>query len=167
MGSFTGTVPSFVPGKVRASNLQTLADLATALSAPWTSAVPTWTASAGSVAIGNGSLAGRYRKVGKTVDWQWILTAGTTTTYGTAGSFWSVGIPGGGTAAGFFHGSGWFIDSSTGNSYVLTWRLDSGASSMRLWRTASGVTPSELLNNSPVTIATGDSITCNGTVEIA
>src|SRR5688572_26599360 len=65
----------------------------------WTAYTPTWTASAGAVAIGNGSLTGRYRQFGKTVRFSLQWVAGSTTTYGTAGAYWIFGLPAVGNVA--------------------------------------------------------------------
>lgn len=57
----------------------------------WTSYTPAWTG--GSPAIGNGTLAGRYRRVTDTniVVCEVRLIAGSTTTFGS--SFWSFSLP--------------------------------------------------------------------------
>lgn len=57
----------------------------------WTQYVPVWTP--GAPVIGNGSLVGRYRTRGKSVELFIHMKAGTTTTFGSAG--WSFSIPAG------------------------------------------------------------------------
>lgn len=59
----------------------------------WTSYTPTWTANTGTPAIGNGTLSGRYRRTGGSnqILFEFVLTAGTTTTFGT--SFWLFTVP--------------------------------------------------------------------------
>jgi hypothetical protein len=49
----------------------------------WTSDTPTWTASTTNPVIGNGTLNGRYLKVGRTVHRAIDLLTGSTTTYGS------------------------------------------------------------------------------------
>lgn len=68
-----------------------LRDALTALQAAWDTYTPTWTAATTNPTLGNGSIAGRYRQVGKTVDVLILLTWGSTTT-GGAGN-WSISLP--------------------------------------------------------------------------
>lgn len=166
MGSYTGTVPTFLSGELPDSDkFDEVTDYMTASTAAWTSSAPTWTASAGSPAVGNGTLTGRYRRLGKSVFWMFRLTAGTTTTFGTAGAFFQFTIPGGGTAAETFMGDAWFFDSSAGANYTLTWKMDSGLTVMRFWR--NDASPSvEFLNNAPAAMATSDQFMACGFVEI-
>ncbi|MFB7219333.1 hypothetical protein [Streptomyces sp. NPDC056227] len=49
----------------------------------WTSYTPTWTAATTNPTIGNGTLTGRYIKVGRTVTVSLLLIPGSTTTYGS------------------------------------------------------------------------------------
>ncbi|MFJ5150829.1 hypothetical protein ACIQCF_04470 [Streptomyces sp. NPDC088353] len=49
----------------------------------WTTYTPTWTAATTNPALGNGTLTGRYMKIGRTVLVQITLTMGSTTTYGS------------------------------------------------------------------------------------
>lgn len=51
--------------------------------AAWTSYTPTWTASTTNPSVGNGTLIGRYQKIGRTVIAHINLTAGSTTTFGS------------------------------------------------------------------------------------
>lgn len=54
--------------------------------AAWTSYTPTWTAATTNPVLGNGTLVGRYLKVGRTCTAHINLTMGSTTTYG-AGNY--------------------------------------------------------------------------------
>ncbi|MFG2589044.1 hypothetical protein [Streptomyces sp. NPDC048438] len=56
----------------------------------WTVYTPTWTASTDPV-LGNGTLTGRYLKIGRTVQVSVLLTCGSTTTYGSGA--WNFGLP--------------------------------------------------------------------------
>jgi hypothetical protein len=56
----------------------------------WTSYVPTWTASV-NPSIGNGTIEGYYKVIGKTCFFRGNIAMGTTTTYGTGE--WLVGVP--------------------------------------------------------------------------
>lgn len=59
--------------------------------AAWTAYTPTWTASTTNPVINNGTLLGRYIKIGRTVHCHGEMIAGSTTTYGTGG--WSFDLP--------------------------------------------------------------------------
>jgi len=51
----------------------------------WTTYTPTWTAGGTNPSLGNGTLIGRYTRVGRTITFQVNLTMGSTTTYGSGG----------------------------------------------------------------------------------
>jgi len=57
----------------------------------WTSYTPTWTSDSGTPSIGNGTLGGRYKQIGKTVFFNLKLTYGSTTTGGSGA--WMFGLP--------------------------------------------------------------------------
>lgn len=57
----------------------------------WQAFNPVWTASSTNPVVGNGTLAGRYTRIGKTVHCTIHLTAGSTTTFGSG--FWSFKLP--------------------------------------------------------------------------
>ncbi|MFI1287464.1 hypothetical protein ACH4VM_02950 [Streptomyces sp. NPDC020792] len=57
----------------------------------WTTYTPAWTGATTNPAIGNGSLTGRYMKVGRTCDVRIEVLMGSTTTYGSGG--WSLALP--------------------------------------------------------------------------
>ncbi|MEE1813709.1 hypothetical protein PUR59_01465 [Streptomyces sp. SP18ES09] len=59
--------------------------------AAWVTYTPVWTAATTNPVLGNGTIVGRYKKVGRKVDFQIDLTMGSTTTYGTGA--WSVTLP--------------------------------------------------------------------------
>jgi hypothetical protein len=63
----------------------------------WLSWTPTWSASGTQPVIGNGSMSGRYTRVGKTVHFEFILSIGSTTTIGTGSYYWNFPL----TAAGY------------------------------------------------------------------
>lgn len=64
------------------------------LYAAWTSYTPTWsTSNATQPAIGNGTLTGAYRPIGKTVFFRIRFVAGSTTTFGDG--LWSFSLPSG------------------------------------------------------------------------
>ncbi|MER6098333.1 hypothetical protein ABT154_21245 [Streptomyces sp. NPDC001728] len=59
--------------------------------AAWQTYTPTWTAATTNPVLGNGSIVGRYKRIGKTVHLQIDLAMGSTTTYGSGA--WSVTLP--------------------------------------------------------------------------
>jgi hypothetical protein len=58
----------------------------------WVSFTPTWTALGTDPAIGNGTLEGKWRRVGDTAEISFHVNAGSTTTFGT-GSRYQFGLP--------------------------------------------------------------------------
>ncbi|MGW4705002.1 hypothetical protein [Streptomyces sp. NPDC004285] len=59
--------------------------------AAWQTYTPTWTAATTNPVLNNGTIVGRYKRIGKTVHLQIDLTMGSTTTYGSGA--WSVTLP--------------------------------------------------------------------------
>lgn len=78
---------------------------------PPTAYTPTWTASGTAPAIGNGSLTGRYVKIGKLVEAEIALTGGTTTTWGTGE--WNLSLPFVAVTGYVFIGSIYSLDAGT------------------------------------------------------
>jgi hypothetical protein len=164
MGVYTGTVPTFLAGELPdADKLTEVSNFMTAMTAAWTTYTPTWTASAGVPAIGNGSLTGRYRRIGKTVDFEVALLAGTTTTYGTAGAFWSFGLPPVGNTAATYAFPMRMFDTGV-LEYVGIASVAAGGSTVDLYKSPTG----RFLNNSFATaFGNTDTLWFNGTYELA
>lgn len=57
----------------------------------WTAYTPVWTAATTNPVLGNGTIVGKHRKIGRLVHFQIDLTMGSTTTYGSGA--WSVTLP--------------------------------------------------------------------------
>jgi len=119
----------------------------------WTSFTPTWTVSAGSVSIGNGTLAGRYRQVqgSDTLIAQFRLIAGSTTTYGSGFWIFAPPITPSTNAVNHAVGCGYINDSGT-QSRICTVRFV-GATGI-VADTGTGV----VTNSSPQTWATNDEL---------
>ncbi|MEU8379785.1 hypothetical protein [Streptosporangium sp. NPDC048865] len=64
-----------------------------ALGAGWTSWTPVWSCSVTPPSIGNGTLTGAYKALGKTVEFRLRFVAGSTTTYGEG--LWGFTLPSG------------------------------------------------------------------------
>ncbi|WP_182379817.1 hypothetical protein [Nocardioides sp. WS12] len=58
-------------------------DAFTGIQSAWTSYSPAWTGATTNPVIGNGTIVGRYRQIGKSVDFRVVITMGSTTTYGS------------------------------------------------------------------------------------
>ena len=73
--------------------LQALASEATGLTygGGYTAYTPTWTATTTNPSLGNGTIVGGYRRIGDVVDFYFVLTMGTTTTFGTGS--WRFTLP--------------------------------------------------------------------------
>src|SRR4051812_11309895 len=63
------------------------------LYAAWTAFTPAWKATTSNPAIGNGTMNGAYKQIGKTVHVQYYLLMGSTTTFGSGQ--WQFDLPSG------------------------------------------------------------------------
>ncbi|MEV0227975.1 hypothetical protein [Nonomuraea sp. NPDC050786] len=63
------------------------------LYAPWTAYTPAWRAGAVAATIGNGTLAGKYKKIGKLLFWAFRFVWGSTTPVPTDAGIWFFGFP--------------------------------------------------------------------------
>ena len=64
-----------------------------ALGAGWTTYTPVWSCSVTNPSLGNGSLTGAYKAIGKTVEFRLRFVAGSTTTFGEG--LWAFTLPAG------------------------------------------------------------------------
>lgn len=81
-------------------------DQFSALLSAWTDYTPSWIAETGGTpAVGNGTLVGRYQKIGRSVDFLIKLTVGSTTTFGAANANWAFGLPPSSSPSTAFSGS--------------------------------------------------------------
>jgi hypothetical protein len=131
------------------------------LSPIWVSFTPTFTAGGGSPAIGDGSILGKYRIVGDSIEVNIILTVGSTTNLGTGelrfnmpGDFLidSTKLPDGARVSGV----AWITDASSGannrSGYVVSTNADF---SFAVYPTGTG---SVMSSTVPFTFAVGDTI---------
>lgn len=125
-----------------------------------------WTGSTTNPVIGNGVFAHRYRQVGKTVWWQGIMVAGSTTTFGSG--FWQLAWPVTPSSAastfGKVLGVAFAQDSSAGNSYMGAIKSNTTSAARLIFGSpaTSDVTPTV-----PFTWANGDRFTWSITYEAA
>jgi hypothetical protein len=93
-GTAADTVARLAVGATNDTVLTVDSSTATGLkySADWTTFTPTWTATTTNPVIGNGTLTGKYIKIGKTVIAQYRFVAGSTTTFGSGNYRFSLPI---------------------------------------------------------------------------
>lgn len=133
--------------------------------AAWTAFTPTWTAETTNPVIGNGTLAGAYLLMGKTLFVNIYVKAGSTTTFG-AGE-WRFALPASlaatTTRRQVLHGMA--QDASTANRVPLSGRLsDSGTLVDRI---GSGSGSTGVTSTVPFTWATDDLLSLEGVIEVA
>jgi hypothetical protein len=76
---------------VAAATLNTeIRDQFNSMFAAWTAYTPSWTSSGTAPNLGNGTLIGRYMKIGRTVICHINMITGSTTTYGTGNYNWTL-----------------------------------------------------------------------------
>lgn len=129
----------------------------TDLLAAWTPYIVNWTGAGANPAIGNGTLNGAYRIVGKTVDFRIYLQAGSTTTYGSGLYSFNPPFPAKGGAP--QSASGYINDISAASRWNISMSLI--PTPRLLINSGSGVQ-----STVPFTFATGDEIVVTGTYEI-
>lgn len=118
MTAFTGSVSDFLTGSVPDSTtLGYVTDALQGLTDPWTSWSIAWTASGTAPALGNATTNCSYLQAGKLVIAKFVVTFGSTSTYGTG--TYSFSLPA--TAAGTTYGLGvaWALDASANTRNVM------------------------------------------------
>jgi len=136
----------------------------------WDTYTPTWTAST-NPAIGNGAIAGRYKRQGSVVHFWISLLMGSTTTYGSGQ--WSIGLPpvtpvdpaspfGDYTDIGRFSA----IDTSAVLRYHGPTIRNTGSNVIML-TSASGAAVATMSSTVPFTWANTDRLTLKGSYECA
>lgn len=126
----------------------------------WTSYTPTWTGATTNPVLGNGTLDGGYRAIGKTIAIRIRLVIGSTTTLGSG--LWSFSLPSG-LAPAAVQTLGGFASNSSGSSrYALGAYLTAGAG---VFRIAAADGTSGVSGTSPFAWANGDQLVLNGVYE--
>jgi hypothetical protein len=114
--------------KLFASDLQDMVDQIDSLTDPnWTSYTTTWAASGTAPAIGNGTLAARYRRSASSdlVIAEVRMAMGSTTTYGTGFYSWTLPFTAASNANLFTSGKANLYDSSALTRFGASAKLDS------------------------------------------
>ncbi|MFJ3704869.1 MULTISPECIES: hypothetical protein [Streptomyces] len=137
----------------------------------WASYTPTWTASTTNPTLGNGTLVGRYLKVGRTVTLTAQLTIGSTTTLGSGNQ--ALGLPA--MTASISGGSPGLLDVSVSRSVNPNFALGriplppSGLTTSTIWL-PSTVTIGDWdawTHSAPYVLAAGDIVRLYGTYQSA
>lgn len=128
----------------------------------WDTYTPTWTGDGGNPVLGNGSITGRYKLLGKTLELVVVVQPGSTTTFGT--STYRFSIPSGLTFKVSGSCSGFFWDNSASAGFGLTGQFNATGSTIACYvnSTNSVVAPAV-----PVTWANADFLTLTAVTEIA
>lgn len=148
-------------------HLQTLAvdvdDDITALLGPWTAYAPVLGGT--SWAIGNGTIEGRYKALGKTILMRAKVTIGSTTTKGTGGTQATVTLPFPAHADMDQALSGTYLDASPVGRGAVFGLILAGNAFVSMY---GGSSPTGgLTSTNPITWATGDTFTIHGAYEAA
>ena len=129
----------------------------------WTAFTTTWGSGGTAPAIGNGTIVSAYSQIGKTVNFRILLTAGSTTTFGTSYYTFTVPVTAASGATGSFTPIGNAVASDTSASlyYEATTILANTTQVFMRYQT-SGL----FGQTAPVTFANTDIIAINGTYEV-
>lgn len=119
---------------------------------------PTWTGSGGDPAIGNGTLSGRYVKVGQMVQFSIHVLMGGTTTFGSGD--YTLSLP---FAMGAAEGSFAASLKDTGTSFYVAVAYPASTTTMQLHVTGANLVGA----GAPFTFASGDWIRIGGTYRAA
>jgi hypothetical protein len=133
--------------------------------AAWTAYTPTWsTSNATQPAIGNGTLTGRYRAIGKTVWFSLRFIAGSSTTFGDG--LWAFSLPVGYAPTAIQAASGVIVGSSSLRQPVAAW-LSTGTGIFRILTLAGsgGVRTNPLATDVPFEWGNGHQIYLGGVYE--
>lgn len=134
------------------------------LQAAWTAYTPSWTASGTNPSIGNGTIAGSYLQVGKTILVRLNITAGSSTTYGTGNYAVSLPVAANATGRQIIQG-----DVAIGSTYRVRGRIEAGASVAQLWTpgTSAGGADRTVTPTAPTTFVSGAVLVLQGVYEAA
>lgn len=165
MPVWNGTVPSFSAGETpTAAKLQTLADIAAAISGPWTGYTPTIKFGGTAWTLGNATVQFTYRRIGKACDVAGRVVVGSTTNFNGGSGALVVSLPVSSARGG---GSPWPIgdafttDASPLANYLWTAYLNSATEIAFI--NSTGLSS----NTFPFTWTTGDELRFQGTYEAA
>jgi hypothetical protein len=173
-GDLIGATASDTPARlaVGANGTMLVANSAESTGLKWTTATDqfpwqTWTPTYTRLTIGNGTVTARYQQIGKTINFVWSLTWGSTT---SVTNYPIVSAPVSGFITGTQYGIGTlYLQDISGLSYQGIVQLTTGTGLyLSLARTDGGFLYEWPLDNTtPVTWTTGDKWTISGSYEAA
>lgn len=134
----------------------------------WTTYTPAWNSSGTTPVLNNGTIAGAYMNAGKLLAFRILLTAGSTTTFGTG--TYQFSLPAGMTPVNMRWGiDGFAYDDSSGGLFPVRgfWSSTSNVIIMRTWPTTAGTALTAVTPTVPFTFANLDQISLSGVVELA
>jgi hypothetical protein len=154
----TFTPRTWVVGEVVSAAImnQEIRDQFNSMFAAWTAYTPSWTASTTNPVLNDGTVTGRYMKIGRIVIGEVTLTCGSSTTYGSGA--WSFSLPATAASSGFSGlGSARMTSTDTWHGQVS---IGSGASTFQVtFPTSSTNTRSaNASQGTPATLASGNVI---------
>jgi hypothetical protein len=136
----------------------------------WTTYTPVWSAALTDPVLGNGTIVGRYKQRGKTIDVRILLTLGSTTTIGSGAYFLSLPVNASDGNVGGMISHGWVIDASTGAYYHIFCDSADFVSKITMRTIVTNATFGTLdnvLSNAPITFAQSDTINIAFSYEVA
>lgn len=156
------TPATWVAGIPTVANFnERIRDQFNALGDPWTSYTPAWTGSGSNPAIGNGTLAGKYRQIGKSIDYEINILMGSTTTFGSG--TYSFSLPVTASASVSYHPMGWGIVRDGGAAPLVRFPTFSSTTTVNLIDVAGTIVAATV----PFTFANTDRIIIAGQYEAA
>lgn len=137
-----------------------------AISPAWTSYTPVWGSSGTAPVIGNGTIVGSYLQIGKRVDYKFLVTFGSTTTFGTGNyTFTLPTTTAAGLAAWFPMGTWMGTASGTVLGVLASWQSNTTVSGLNHSTSTSGAQASQVGTTAPVTWASTNVIYFAGSYE--
>lgn len=155
-----------IDGGATAGVLHTNASGVVSAAGAWTSWTPTLT----NITTGNGTVVARYSQIGKTVNYRFSFTMGTTSAMGTVPKF-SLPVAAAaitGTSNGIVIGRGSIWDFGTNNFDVVVLYETTTIAAIRVINAAAtNSVQSTIMSTNPMTWASTDEIHISGTYEAA
>lgn len=144
-------------------------DAFTGIQAAWTAYTPTWTATSTNPVLSDGTITGKYRQIGKTIEFYAQITMGGSTTFGSGA--WIVGLPVAELTSVKWAFSGMARDVSTSQNFpakaLSSVAAPAGTVQILCDSTTAGATLRSVSGTVPFTWAVSDTLYIAGTYEAA